>query len=53
MFFACGIWCVVDVSRVSSSSEQIEGFWGNLLINSVCESKIQVLPLVEKGRRQL
>ena len=23
MFFACGIWCVADVSSVSPSSEQI------------------------------
>ena len=29
MFFACGIWRVVDVSSVSPSSEQIEGLWGN------------------------
>ena len=25
MFFACGIWCVSDVSSVSLSSEQTEG----------------------------
>ena len=24
MFFACGIWCLADVSSVSPSSEQIE-----------------------------
>ena len=24
MFFACGIWCFADVSRVSPSSEQTE-----------------------------
>ena len=29
MFVACGIWCLVDVSSVSPSSEQTEGLWGN------------------------
>ena len=35
MFFACGIWCVVDVSSVSPSLEQTEGLWGNQCLYSV------------------
>ena len=46
MFFACGIWCVADVSSVSPSSEQTEELWGNSVIK-LCGSKSQVLPLVE------
>ena len=34
MFFACGRWCVADVSSVSTSSEQTEGLWGNQCLNS-------------------
>ena len=34
MFFACGIWCVADVSSVSPSSEQTEELWGNQCLNS-------------------
>ena len=34
MFFACEVWCVADVSGVSSSSEQTEGLWGNYYLNS-------------------
>ena len=34
MFFACGIWCVADVSIVSPSSEQTEGLWGTQYLNS-------------------
>ena len=28
MFFACGVWCLADVSSVSPSSEQTERLWG-------------------------
>ena len=34
MFFACGIWCVADVSSVSHSSEQTVALWGNHYFNS-------------------
>ena len=30
MFVACGIWCLVDVSSVSPSSEQTERSWGSV-----------------------
>ena len=29
MLFVCEVWCIVDVSSVSRSSEQTEGLWGN------------------------
>ena len=34
MFFACGIWCLADVSSISPVSEQTEGLWGNQCLNS-------------------
>ena len=34
MFFACGIWCLADVSSVSPSSEQTGGLWGNQCLDS-------------------
>ena len=34
MFFACGIWCLADVSSVGPSSEQTGRLWGNQCLNS-------------------
>ena len=32
--FACGIWCLADVSSVSPSSEQTGELWANQCLNS-------------------
>ena len=37
MFFACGIWCVADVSSVGTSSEQTE-VWCVVDVSSVSPS---------------
>ena len=34
MFFACGIWCLADVSSVSPSTEKTGGLWANQCLNT-------------------
>ena len=48
MFYACGIWCLADVSSVSPSSEQTEGLWGNQVLKSFIDSVGSQGPEFEK-----
>ena len=46
MFFACGVWCLVDVSSVSRSLEQTEELWATHYISQA--KNIPYQPLLIK-----